>query len=154
MSDRISSDSLWFVNCHVTIHLAQAANSGRLTITEQLLPPGFGPPFHIHHEEDETFYLVDGDFRFRRGDTLLHAKAGDVVFCPKGIPHGFRVLSEGGGRCLTITRGGFEEMLRHASQPAPAKVLPQQATFTPEMLARLGAICSAHGIDLLGPPID
>jgi quercetin dioxygenase-like cupin family protein len=154
LSENSEPNSLWFMNGHVTIHLSKTANADGISITEHLLPAGFGPPFHIHRDEDETFYVLEGEFRFKHGETIQHAQAGDVVYLPKGMPHGFRVLSAGGGRCLIITRGGFENMLRSASRSAPAVTLPQQVEPTPEMQARLAAICAENGIDLIGPPID
>jgi len=68
---------------------------------------------------------------------------------------GWLCLGPANGKyCLIITRSGFENMLRSASQPAPAVTLPKQVEPTPEMQARLAAICAENGIDLIGPPID
>ncbi len=64
MSENSEPNSLWFMNGHVTIHLSKSANADGISITEHLLPTGFGPPFHIHHDEDETFYVLEGEFRF------------------------------------------------------------------------------------------
>lgn len=153
LSESAGFNGLWFMNGHVTIHLAKAANADGISLIEHLLPGGFGPPLHIHREEDETFYILEGEFRFKQGEAVRHAQAGDVIYLAKGIPHGFRVTSAG-GRCLTITRGRFEDMLRIASVPAPAVVLPEQVEPTPDMQARLAAICAENGIDLIGPPID
>lgn len=154
MSENAGSNSLWFMNGYVAIRLPKAANADSISIIEHLLPGGFGPPLHIHRDEDETFYVLEGEFRFKQGETIRQAQAGDVVHLAKGIPHGFRVTSAGGGRCLTITCGGFEDMLRSASVPAPTVTLPEQVEPTPEMQARLAAVCAENGIDLIGPPID
>ena len=147
-------DDFWFMDGHVTVHLARAKNRAGISITEHLLPSGFGPPIHVHHDEDETFYVLDGDFRFRLGDDFKTAKAGDMLHLPRGIPHGFRVLSSNGGRCLVVSTGRFEDMLRAASRPASSRILPPQAEPSLEEQQRLAAVCAAHGIDLLGPPID
>jgi uncharacterized cupin superfamily protein len=154
LSGRVESNSLWFMNGLVTIQLAKGDNSDGISIIEHLLPGGFGPPLHIHHHEDESFYILEGEFRFKLGDRVSQAKPGDTIYLPKGVPHGFRVLSPSGGRSLTITRGGFEDMLRLASVPATAARLPEQVAPTPEVQARLAALCSENGIDLIGPPID
>ena len=154
LSESNESNSFWFMSGLVTVHLSKAANADGISIIEHLLPAGFGPPFHIHRDEDETFYVLEGEFRFKQGEAIRHAQPGDVVHLPKGVPHGFRVLSAGGGRCLTITRGGFEAMVRSASLPATAVILPEQVEPTPEMQAHLAALCAENGIDLVGPPID
>ncbi len=146
--------SLWFLNGHVTIHLAMAENAGGISITEHLLPGNFGPPYHVHPDEDETFYVLDGEFRFKLADRVSTAKAGDVVHLPRGVPHGFKVTSPSGGRCLVISTGGFENMLRSGSVVADAVRLPDPVVPTPEMQAQLAKICAENGIELLGPPID
>jgi quercetin dioxygenase-like cupin family protein len=154
MSDGTEANGLWFMTAHLTIHLSRTANADGISIIEHRMAAGFAPPLHVHRDEDETFHILSGEFRFRQGEATRHARVGDTVHLPKGVPHGFRVVSPGGGRCLTITRGRFEDMVRSASRPAPSVVLPEQAAPTPEMQARLAALCSENGIDLLGPPID
>jgi quercetin dioxygenase-like cupin family protein len=146
--------SLWFMDGRVTFHLARADNAAGITITEHLLPNGFGPPFHVHRDEDETFYVIEGSLRVRQGDVHGTATAGDVVFLARGIPHGFRVTSAEPARLLIVSTGGFEAMLRACSRPAEKDGLPGAVEPTPEMLATLAARCAEHGIDLLGPPID
>ena len=154
MSEAAESNGLWFMTGHLKILLSRTANADGISLIEHLMAYGFGPPLHIHHDEDETFYILEGEFRFKQGETTRHARAGDTVYLPKGLPHGFRVVSAEGGRCLTLTRGGFEDMVRSASRPASSVTLPDQTPPTPEMQARLAAICSEHGIDLISPPID
>ena len=154
LSESTESNGFWFMDGHITIHLSQAANADGISIVAHLLPGGFGPPLHIYRDEDETFYILEGEFRFKQGGAIRHARSGEVVYLPKGVPHGFRVLSAGGGRCLTVTRGGFEAMLRSASRSATAVILPEQVEPTPAMQARLAALCAENGIDLIGPPID
>ncbi len=147
-------DSLWFMSGHVGIRLSKAANTDGLSIVEHLLPGGFGPPLHVHRTEDETFYILEGEFRFKLGTETRRAGPGDTLHLPQGIPHGFKVVSPAGGRCLTFTHGGFEDMLRAASRLAPSVALPEFAEPTPEMQAELARLCAMNGIDLIGPPID
>jgi uncharacterized cupin superfamily protein len=142
------------MNGHVTVHLAMAENAGGISITEHLLPGGFGPPYHVHHDEDETFYVLDGEFRLKQPNMVRMARAGDAVHLCRGVPHGFKVVSPNGGRCLIASTGGFENMLRSASVVAEAVRLPEQVVPTLEMQTRLAAICVENGIELLGPPID
>jgi quercetin dioxygenase-like cupin family protein len=154
MSDSAVPTTFWFMNGHVTVHLSNTANPAGLSITEHLLPQGFGPPYHIHHDEDETFYVLAGQLRVKQADTLREAGPGEAVYLQRGIPHGFKVISPEGSRLLIVSTGRFEDMMRAASRPAPSAVLPEPEEPSPEMQAHLAAVCSANGIDLLGPPID
>ena len=147
-----TADSLWFMTAQILIHLAQSDNDGRLSIIEHRMARDFAPPLHVHHQESETFVVLEGRFRFQRDGEVLEADVGDTVHLPRGCTHGFRVLSDY-GRCLTITDGPFEDMVRAASRPAATNGLPEQLPPTPEQQQALAAICAAHAIDLVGAPI-
>lgn len=72
-------------------------------------PPNGGPPKHIHTHEDELFYVIQGNYEFTYGDTLIKAKQGDMVHLPKGKPHSFKNIDTLVGITMnTITPGGFE----------------------------------------------
>ncbi|MDK4732216.1 cupin domain-containing protein [Rhizobium sp. CNPSo 3490] len=112
----------------------------------------FAPPLHIHHQESETFVILEGQFRFQRDGEVIEADVGDTIHLPRNSVHGFRVLSDY-GRCLTITNGPFEDMVRAASRLAQEEALPEQLPPTIEQQQALARICSAHAIDLVGAPI-
>ena len=107
----------------------------------------------MHHDEDELFFILEGEVLFQIGNRTQVARAGDALVGPRRQPHGFRVLSQDGARLLTISRGGFEAAVRAASRPAEADALPAPVVPTPAMQASLGAICAANGIELVGPPM-
>ena len=62
---------------------------GAYFVMEGLVPPDGGPPPHIHHNQDETFYIVEGQIEILLGDQVYKAKDGDFVHVSKGIPHRF-----------------------------------------------------------------
>lgn len=146
------TNSLWFMTGHLIVRLEKAKNADRLSVIEHRMAKDFAPPLHVHHEESETFYILEGRFRFQRDGETIEASVGDTIHLPKDCVHGFRVLSDY-GRCLTITNGPFEDMVRAASRPAATDGLPDQVPPTLEQQKALSEICSAHGIDLVGPPI-
>ena len=111
------------------------------------------PPLHVHHEEDEIFHILDGEIRYQVGGEIITRTAGDTLLAPRGIPHGFRVISAKGAKVLTISRGGFETMIRTISRPAATPELPEPSVLTPDMQAYCAAQCAAQRIELLGPPI-
>lgn len=63
---------------------------GRYYLTHAIVPPGGGPPAHIHTREEEAFYVVRGELVFTAGDELVHAPAGTFVNVPRGTRHSFR----------------------------------------------------------------
>lgn len=147
-----NADSLWFMNAHLLIHLKQSDNADRMSIIEHRMAKDFAPPLHVHHQESETFFILEGLFRFQRDGQVIEAAKGDTLHMPKECVHSFRVVSDY-GRFLTITNGQFENMVRAAAHPAETDGLPEQMPPTLEQQQALAQICSAHAIDLLGPPI-
>lgn len=147
-----NADSLWFMNAHLLIHLKQSDNADRMSIIEHRMAKDFAPPLHVHHQESETFFILEGRFRFQRDGQVIEAAKGDTLHMPKECVHSFRVVSDY-GRFLTITSGQFENMVRAAAHPAKTDGLPEQMPPTLEQQQALAQICSAHAIDLLGPPI-
>ncbi|ARO33670.1 cupin 2 domain-containing protein (plasmid) [Rhizobium sp. NXC14] len=147
-----NTDSLWFMTAHLLVRLRQADNAEGLSIIEHRMAKDFAPPLHIHHQESETFVILEGQFRFQRDGEVIEADVGDTIHLPRNSVHGFRVLSDY-GRCLTITNGPFENMVRAASRLAQEEALPEQLPPTIEQQQALAGICSAHAIDLVGAPI-
>jgi mannose-6-phosphate isomerase-like protein (cupin superfamily) len=83
---------------------------GSLGLFRQTIAPKSGPPVHIHHGEDEFFYIVSGAFKVQVGDRILSAPAKSVMFVPKGTPHTFQNTgSEPGVLLVGVTPGGFEQ---------------------------------------------
>jgi quercetin dioxygenase-like cupin family protein len=151
---RAEDSGLWFVQSRVNIRVSRADTPERISVLEHRCPPGFGPPVHVHHDEDEVFHILEGEVRYEVGTQALTARTGDTVTAPRGVPHGFKVISAHGARILTITRGGFEDLVRAVSRPASAPGLPaMDEPPSPELQALLARRGSENGIDLLGPPI-
>jgi mannose-6-phosphate isomerase-like protein (cupin superfamily) len=102
-----------------------------------IVPPQGGPPPHIHLNEDETFYVLDGSPTFRLGDDRIVAGPGDFVNVPKGVVHCFRNVSDKPLRMIiTFTPAGiekfFEETLERCNdvtQPCPDNLAEVGARF-------------------------
>jgi mannose-6-phosphate isomerase-like protein (cupin superfamily) len=95
-----------------TMRLKSASEA--LTFYEYVAPPGaVGPPQHIHHEHDETFLVVAGNFEFGLDDTVVDASAGTFLEVPRGVAHTFRNAGEGVGSIVgTFTPGRFGHYFR------------------------------------------
>ena len=150
----MSDPGLWFINSHVRIVVAQDGNADGFSVLEHLLPFGDAPPLHVHREEDEIFHILAGEVRFEVDGRTSMAQAGDTLLAPRGRPHRYRVISPEGARYLTITRGGFERMVRAVARPATGAVLPPQAEPDEATRRVLFERCAEAGIDLIGPPLD
>jgi mannose-6-phosphate isomerase-like protein (cupin superfamily) len=66
--------------------------------------PGGGPPLHVHHQDDEAWYILDGSLTFRFTDRTIELAAGGAVFVPSGVPHTFAAGSEGARYLIVTTR--------------------------------------------------
>lgn len=88
---------------------ARAADTGgAYALLEQTVPPGGGPPLHVHRHETEIFYILEGTFELTVGDQKVPAPAGTCAVCPRDIPHKFRnVGSTPAKLLLTIIPGRF-----------------------------------------------
>lgn len=77
------------------------------------MEPGWGPPPHVHHREDEAFHVIEGRMMFRCGEEEFEATSGAVVAPPRGVPHAFVNVGGGVARMPVIcTPGGFDGFFR------------------------------------------
>ena len=117
---------------------------GRLTAIENTIPPGEGPPLHTHAAEDEFWFVIEGDLRFRLGDETSEAPQGSFVFVPRGTPHAFVNVGAGPARILVMfTPSGMEGFFdRFAELPAEGA--------GPDAFREIGA---GVGMEVTGPPL-
>jgi steroid delta-isomerase-like uncharacterized protein len=112
------------------------------------MPVGFASPYHTHHREDESFYVLEGKLAFICGDNWLKAGPGTFVFGPRQIAHGFKVIGSSPARMLLMcTPGGFE---RFVLQQTTSIGEPQ----SPPDMAKLMRLAAEFGIDVHGPLPD
>jgi mannose-6-phosphate isomerase-like protein (cupin superfamily) len=125
------------------IRIRAAETGGRFGLWEEPVPPGMGPPLHVHAREDEFFQVLAGRFRFRCGDTTGEGGPGTAVFLPRGIPHAFRNIgAEPGLLLIGVTPGGFEQFFLDVAAEGAADP------------AAAGAIGARYGLEFLGPPLE
>lgn len=128
------------------ILLSAKETGSRLGLFESLDQPGYGPPRHIHNNEDETFQIQSGEVEFwMNGQTRIHGP-GNVVFVPRGTEHTFRVVSDLPARMLTVmTPGGFEGFFAE---------MARQNCRIPEDMARIVAVGERFNLTFTGPPLN
>src|SRR5438477_5024519 len=144
-------EALWSFGALATIKASSETTDGRVAVIQFLAPQGPGSPLHVHHREDEWFYVTEGELTFWVGGKVIEAPAGSFVYGPRGIPHTYLVSSPE-ARFLVVTEpAGFESFLRAMGQSAPTLTVPPPAA-PPSDLAPLVAAAAEYGIEILGPP--
>ena len=94
------------------------STNGTYGIWEAIVPPGGGPPPHIHTREEEGFYVIDGEVMVHAGDTAVLATAGSFVNMPVGVKHWFRNESSVPAKMLVLVApGGMEAMFQRTGTP-------------------------------------
>jgi quercetin dioxygenase-like cupin family protein len=111
---------------------------GAYAILEQEIPAGHGPPLHLHHNETEVFYVLEGEFEIRLGAERLTAGAGATVVAPRDIPHTFRNVGDRPGRLLlTVIPGRFANYFREVD------------SVRDHNSAAIRALCAKYEVDIL-----
>lgn len=142
-------EAIWFAGALMVLKASSSQTEGRFSMFDQRVPGGYTVPLHVHHDEDEVWYVLDGEATFYYGEERLTAGIGATVFLPKGVPHTFKVGPDG-ARLLTLSAPArFADFVRAAGEPALTRTIPAPA---PPDVERLSAIAAAHGIEILGPP--
>lgn len=142
----------WFLGNLVTIKTSGEQTGDAFSVTEHLAPGNFEPPPHIHHNEDEMIYVLEGEIAGFCGDQTFRGGPGAYVVLPRGIPHGWRVANDAPARMLVFTTpAGFERFVVEGSIPAEAPELPT-APVEPVDIARMQAAADKYGIEFLPPP--
>jgi len=113
-------EARWWLGALAVIKATAADTGGHLTVVDVTDPPGVEAPLHVHHREDEAFWVLEGDVTFEVGGKTIEASAGDFVFGPRDIPHRYKVGDAGSRMLFILTPGGFEDLVRATSDPARA----------------------------------
>ncbi|HWZ44307.1 MAG TPA: cupin domain-containing protein [Candidatus Saccharimonadales bacterium] len=100
-----------------------------------------GPPRHLHHDQDEWFYVLEGEVLIEVGHEKMRMKAGDSLLAPRKVPHAWAYVGEKPGRMLVAfaPAGKMEAFFREITD---SQNVPQDT-----------ALFSAHGMELVGPPL-
>jgi DNA-binding transcriptional MerR regulator/quercetin dioxygenase-like cupin family protein len=115
-----------------------------------------GPP-HLHHDQDEWIYVVEGEFEFHVGNKRFHLSAGESVFMPRKVAHMWGCVSGKPGKIINVylPAGKMEEFFRELGKPPKDLITAEQMvekTYTEEQVKSLCRLFEAHGMDLLPPP--
>jgi mannose-6-phosphate isomerase-like protein (cupin superfamily) len=146
---RDEGEARWWLGGLAVIKATAADTGGKLSIVEVTEAPGSEAPLHVHHNEDEGFWILEGSVTFEVGGESIEAGVGDWVFGPREVPHRFTVGPDGCRMLFILLPGGFEDMVREMSEPAAERALPPPPEEEPDW-ERMAAIAAAHGNEILG----
>jgi quercetin dioxygenase-like cupin family protein len=146
-------EAYWFLNNLEVVKASTDSTGGAFSLTCQLTAPGHATPYHLHHNEDEAFYVLDGEFTFICDGKKTVVGPGGYIFLPRNIPHGIRCTSTTPATILILAMPGtgFVGMMKEMAVPATERVLPSP---TAPDIEKLTALCAKYKIDILGPLPD
>ena len=114
----------WFFGMLAEVKASAADTGGQYTLVQVTAPPGLAAPLHVHHPEDEGFYVLQGSVEVVVGDESVELAAGQHAFGPRGVPHRFTVGPDGARMVWVLTPAGFEDLVEAVSVPAETPTLP------------------------------
>ncbi len=124
-----------------------------VAIAEVVARRGGEPAMHIHDREDETYVVLSGELVLARGEERIEAAAGDVVFLPRGVEHGFALRSPEARLLVICTPGGLGAPFHALSEPA-ATARPAAGPPSPEAINAMVVAFGAYGVEFTGPPLE
>lgn len=135
------------------IHATGKETGGKYCLIELYATSEGSPPWHVHHNEDEGFYIIEGELTISVGDKTYKAKKGDFLLAPKNIPHTYQVDSPGFARVLLMcSPAGFEDAVREMSMLAESLVPPNLEGVEIDF-DRIVGIAKKYGVEFVDPPI-
>jgi mannose-6-phosphate isomerase-like protein (cupin superfamily) len=116
-----------------------------------------GGPRHLHHDQDEWIYVVEGEFEFHVGGKRFRLGGGESIFLPRKVAHMWGCMSGKSGKIINVYQpaGKMEGFFRELGKPPKDLITAKQLveeTYTDEQVKSLHRLFEAHGMDLLGPP--
>ena len=149
---RNEGEAFWLFGMLQEIKIGRADSGGTIGLVEIQVPEGHGSPWHVHPEEDEWFYVLDGALTVWVGDVKVELESGGFAFGPKGVPHTFYSTAPVTRALVGFAPMQFEGFLRAVGHPAPIRELPPHHDGPPPDIAKLKPIAEANGFVILGPP--
>jgi quercetin dioxygenase-like cupin family protein len=132
----------------ITVLAGAEQTGGAFGLMESVFARGAEPPPHVHHREDESFFVLEGDLTVRVGDDIFSAAPGSFVFCPRDVPHLLTLHSEQVRALTLVTPGGLESFFVELGEPASGRrTLP--ADLPEPDLERVVTLAGNYGAEVL-----
>ncbi|MGH3861651.1 cupin domain-containing protein [Actinokineospora sp.] len=145
--------SQWYLGALFT-WLARAEDTGgAFALADVRARPGSEPPPHTHTHEDEAMLVISGEITFHAGEQAMPTSAGQIVYLPRGVEHGFTITSPEAHFLLIISPAGLETTFDELSEPALALTPPEIPAGPPpaDLMATVLAAYTAAGVRFTTP---
>jgi len=143
--------SVWYNGSLMTFLATGEDTHGQFALIEAVARKGNVPPPHIHHREDEIFYVLEGEIVVSVGDRTIKGTPGTMVFLPRDVAHSFTIESEQSRMLILLTPAGLERWFKEFSVPAQAMTLPPADGQAYGQVQRMLEAAPRYGIEFVLP---
>jgi len=143
--------SVWYNGSLMTFLATGEDTRGQFSLIEAVTRRGNVPPPHIHHREDEIFYVLEGEVVVTVGDRTTKGTSGTMFFLPHDVPHSFTIESEQSRMLILLSPAGLEGWFKEFSVPAPAMTLPPADEPAYGEVQRMLEAAPRYGIEFVLP---
>jgi quercetin dioxygenase-like cupin family protein len=141
--------SVWLVGDLITVKVSSEETGGAFAVAEERTPPQGGPPPHLHANEDETLYVLEGEVEFLIGERTIRAGAGSSAYLPRGVLHTFKNVGDTPSRMLAVVSpGGLDGFFLEAGEEAKEGSSPPEGE--PDV-GRIVEIGRRYGVEFPPP---
>ena len=140
-------EARWWLGSLALIKATSQETAGQFCLIEVRENAGV-TPLHVHHNEDETFIVLEGEVEFEVGGRSIPARPGTILFGPRDVPHRYTVQIGPARMLFLLTPGGFEDLVRATSEPAPERRIPGEGEGLPDF-ETLSTTVRRFGCELL-----
>ena len=143
--------SVWYSGWLLTFLATADETRGQFALIEATARKGNVPPRHVHHREEETFYVLEGEMNVTVGDRTFKATPGTLVCLPRDVAHSFAIESEQLRTLILLTPAGLEDFFKEFSVPAPAMTLPPANESAYGEVQKLLEAAPRYGLEFVLP---
>jgi len=143
--------TVWYSGWLMTFLATGEETEGQFALIEAVARKGNVPPRHIHHWEEESFYVLDGEMTVSVGDRTIKATPGTMVCLPRDVAHSFAIESEQLRMLILLTPAGLERWFKEFSVPAPAMTLPPPAEVPYSKIEKMLDVSPQYGLEFVLP---
>ncbi|HVO53030.1 MAG TPA: quercetin 2,3-dioxygenase [Solirubrobacterales bacterium] len=141
----------WWKTGRISTKVTGEQTGGSFSQIESIDPRGTATPLHLHRNEEEAFYVLEGELSVLVDGEWMELTAGDLALVPRNVPHAYVVTSERARMLVTFSPAGFEAAFAEIGVPVAESPQPPVETVIPSPQEMVAAF-DPYGCEILGPP--